>query len=29
VDLGDDAYLDAWMLKVLGYIRMIRAVVRP
>jgi 3-oxoacyl-[acyl-carrier protein] reductase/bacilysin biosynthesis oxidoreductase BacG len=27
VDLGDDAYLDAWMLKVLGYIRMIRAVV--
>jgi 3-oxoacyl-[acyl-carrier protein] reductase/bacilysin biosynthesis oxidoreductase BacG len=27
LDLGDDAYLDAWMLKVLGYIRMVRAVV--
>ena len=27
LDLGDDAYLDAWTLKLLGYIRMVRAVV--
>lgn len=27
MELGDDAYLDAWNLKLLGYIRMVRAVV--
>lgn len=27
LDLTDDAYLDAWNLKLLGYIRMVRAVV--
>lgn len=26
LDLADDAYLDAWTLKLLGYIRMVRAV---
>ncbi|MCP6762113.1 MAG: SDR family oxidoreductase [Fischerella sp. CENA71] len=27
LDLGDDAFLDAWNLKLLGYIRLVRAVV--
>lgn len=27
LDLGDDAFLDAWNLKLLGYIRLVRAIV--